>query len=434
MTTKLYLKVLRKLILSSIILFSVFSANSQMHCRSMLAGHLTPFHSSVPVLWAVEGTMAPGVMTDFNTDPTILSGGMILAALDITFLKKSNLYFEGGYKKWNNSALPTQTNTGRSRNIGMRQAYYTFTRANSSFKLGLHETTLGDYKLIDERMLGASLDQKIEAFSISVRSGTVMKNFARMGQFCANRHLYNIIDSNANSYTENIGAKPGETNLFGITINWDPSHIKSSTTSTDDFSDFNDFSDIAPQEPFVSNVGLIFYAEFGKIIPDHKLYFGSLIDFNLPLKVKFQTGGIYQNMHNNNSFVYISSFKRSFSLNSVGNTQIAASYIGKQNINNNAIFQPLFSNLFIGEIMRLDATDFPLWQTSIKHNFPGKIKFHVELKSTGQIYDNKTFEIDLETGFKLFDHAKITTIFSRVQSAPLQKDIYMARLELRVAF
>ena len=431
--TKLFLKVSKNLILSSILLLSVFSVNAQMECRSTLGGHLTPFHKDVPILWAVEGTMAPGIMSDFNTEPAKLSGGMILAALDITFLKKSNVYFEGGVKMWRNSALPN-TPFDQSKNAGFRQAYYTFTGQTTILKIGLHEMTLGDYFLVDERVMGISLEQEIGAFTLNARTGSVIQNFARMGKFCINRHLYSIIDSSANSYTENIGKKFGETNLIGFTLAWNPAHTKSSSTSVDEFSEFSEFSDTETKNPFVSNIGLILYGEFGKIIPDTKLYAGSLIDLNLPFQMTLQTGGIYQSMQDNSSLVYIATLKRRFSWNSGGNTKIGASYIGKYDIDNDALFQPLFSNLFIGEIMRLDATDFPLWQASLKHNFPGKLKFHIGLKSVGQIYDNKTFEVDLETGFKLFNHIKVTTIFSRVQATPLLKDVYMARIELRIAF
>ncbi len=433
MMTKLFLKVSKNLILSSIFLLSAFSVKAQMECRSTLGAHLTPFYKDVPILWAVEGTMAPGVMTDFKNPETRISGGMLLGALDITFLKKNNLYFEGGFKNWSNSALPTSPND-HSRKRGMRQAYYTFTGNTTVFKLGLHEMKLGEYFLIDERILGASLDQDIGAFTVRARIGTGMQNFARMGHFCANRHLYSIIDSSASSYTENIGKKPGETNLFGFTLNWNPAYVKTSDSSDDEFSEFDEFSDAETKEPFVSNVGMVFYSEFGSIIPNPKLYFGSLIDINLPYQITLRTGSVYQNMPNNNAIVYLANFSRNFSWNSGANTNISAAYYGKYNINKGAIFQPLFSNLFLGEIMRLDAVDFPLWYVKIKHNFSGKLKFHIALKSVGQIYDNKTFEVDLESGFKLVNHVKITSIFSRVQTVPLPNNVYMARLEVRVAF
>ena len=60
---KLFSKGLKTSILISLIVFASFSANAQMECRSMLGAHLTPFKKDVPILWAIEGTMAPGIMT-----------------------------------------------------------------------------------------------------------------------------------------------------------------------------------------------------------------------------------------------------------------------------------------------------------------------------------------------------------------------------------
>jgi len=436
MTKKQFLKILRSTILIGILALGYTSANAQMHCRSTLGGHLTPFTKKFPLLWAIEGTMAPGIMTSplDDGDPAMLNGGMILGALDYT-VKKHSFYVEGGFKKWTNSELALIKKTD-SRNIGMRQAFYSFKGESTNIKLGLHETKLGNYFLIDERIMGVSLDKTVGAFTINVRGGSVLKNFARMGQFCSNRHLYSILTTD---YTENIGEKMGETNLAGFALNWNPNYKKpNKSTGDDEFSEFDEFSDDSEfsteKNKLVSNVGIVVYNEFGKIIPNNKLYIGSLIDFNLPAKFMFQTGAVYQNMEANNTLVYIASLKRSATWNSGAYTKFGAAYIGKYNIDDDAIFQPLFSNMFLGEIMRMDAADFPLWKGSVSHHFPGKLKLHVALKAVGQIEGNETSEIDIEAGVKLFKHAKITTIFSRVEAIPFENEIYMARLELRVAF
>lgn len=446
--TKLFLKGLRLSVLISVAIIASNSAEAQMECRSMLGAHLTPFKKDVPILWAIEGTMAPGIMTSpyANIDDAKLNGGMLLGALDFTFLKKHNFYIEGGYKNWKNSELVDENND-KSRHFGMRQAFYTFTGNSFKLKLGLHETKLGNFYLIDERILGASVDKEIGAFTINLRGGTVMKNFARMGSFCANRHLYGILSPN---YTENIGKKPGETNLAGIVINWNPNFKKEDINSktddefsnTDEFSEFgssDDFSGVpessSKQKFKISNIAFILHNEFGSIIPDNKLYTGSLIDIELPYEFSFQTGGIYQNMKDNNTIVFIATLGKNFGWNNGSNTTIKGAFIGKADIDTDAKFQPLFSNLFLGEIMRLDAIDFPLWQSEIKHNFPGKLKFHVALKAVCQIEDSKTNEQDLELGIKTFNnHLKLTAIFSRVKTLAFPDDLYMARMEMRVAF
>jgi len=464
----LRLKALKKSILISLVIFISLSANAQMDCRSSIGAHLTPFHKDVPILWALEGTMAPGLMTSpyDSLDNTQLNGGMLLAALDFSFLKNNHIYLEGGYKNWKNSHFVNSPS--KSKHIGMRQAFYSYTNNNFKLKLGLHETRMGDFFLVDERVMGASADKEIGAFTFNVRGGSVNKDFARMGKFCANRHLYGILNPD---YTEKIGEKLGETNLAGLVINWNPHHKKTNHISNDEFSsedeftdntdefentdefhvnhDFNefgntdefsdDFDETADSKRKISlnNIAFILYDEFGseEYIPDNKLYLGSLIDFNLPFDIFFQMGGVYQNMKANNTFVYIFKLGKNMSWDNGSNTKLNASFIGKYNIDDNAIFQPLFSNLFIGEVMRMDAADFPLWQTAIKHRFAGKLKLHIALKAVAQIEDTKTNEQDIEIGMlALKKHLKITLIGSRVDTRLLPNEFYMARAEFRLAF
>jgi hypothetical protein len=100
-----------------------------------------------------------------------------------------------------------------------------------------------------------------------------------------------------------------------------------------------------------------------------------------------------------------------------------------------AIYQPLFSNLFLGEVMRLDVADFPLWTSSIRYRFPGKLKLNFGFKATGQIQDNKTNEQNIESSITtLKNHLKLTLIGSRVDSKFFPEEFYMLRIEARLAF
>ncbi|MCK5855854.1 MAG: hypothetical protein KAG64_00085 [Bacteroidales bacterium] len=446
-------------IVFGLFLITSTTAKAQMDCRSMLGAHLTSFKKDGALSWAIEGTMAPGLMTSPfpQKEKTMLNGGMMLGALDFQFKKKNHFYIEGGYKNWKNSEFVDDTMSS-SRHIGIRQLFYSYSSDNTKIKIGLHETRLGDFFLIDERMVGLSVDHSIGAFSLNFRLGSVNQNFARMGKFCANRHLYGILNPD---YTEKIGKSLGETNLTGFVINWDPHFTKTVENKTEDefettdefhvnhdfnefgsseeFSEENDTEDNNKAKPFfvIKNIGLIFYDEFGseKYIPDNKFYTGLLVDIGLPFGFFMQTGGVYQNMKDNDAIVYIAKLGNSKTWGNASNTKLSVAYIGKYNIDNNAIFQPLFSNLFIGEVMRMDAPDFPIWQVALKHRFPGKLKLHVAVKAVGQIELAKTNEQDLEVGIKLFNnHIKMTGILSHVSSNAIPNDFIMARLEVRVAF
>jgi len=452
-----------KIVLISVIIIIInsFSASAQMDCRSMLGAHLTPFKKDGNLLWAIEGTTGPGMMTSpydsLAEDKTKIRGGMILAALDFGFMKnKSHIYFEGGYKNWQNSAYVDNSTLTDSRHFGMRQAFYSFSNEKTKIKVGLHETRLGDFFLIDERVLGASIDKEIGAFTINVRGGTVNKSFARMGRFCSNRHLYSIVNPD---FTEKIGKKVGETNLVGFALNWNPHHVKEKvetknndefSSSNDEFHENHDFNEFGNSDEFsdnnksnskqsfsVKNVGVIVYDEFGteEYIPNNKLYTGLLVDFVLPFGFFMQAGGVYQNMLNNNTIAYIAKIGKSQSWNNGSLTKISGAYIGKYDIDNNAIFQPLFSNLFIGEVVRMDAPNFPLWQAAIKHRFPGKLKIHIAFKAVGELENSKTNEQDIEFGLLAFKkHLKVTVIGSRIKSIVFDNGIMMARIELRLAF
>ena len=438
------------------------STNAQMECRSMIGAHLKPISKNIPISWAIEGTMAPGFMTSpyENVENTKLSGGMLLGAFEFNFVDKYHIYVEGGYKNWANSALVNDKKL-KNRHLGIRQFFTSYSNEDLKVKIGLHEMRLGDFFLVDERVLGASFDKGFGAININVRGGTVLKNFARMGQFCANRHLYGILHAN---YTEKIGEKVGETNLAGLVINCDPNYkTKSSndisedefsettnefTNTNDEFHENHDFNEFSNNEsefkeknnsPFVTlkNIGLILYDEFGNndYIPDNKFYIGTLFDLEFHKNIILQVGPVYQNMLNNNTIVYIAKLGRSVIWENACNTKFSAAYIGKYNIDDNAIFQPLFSNLFLGEIMRMDAVDFPLWQVAVKHRFPGKIKFRLAVKAVGQIENAKTNEQNLEAGVLIFNnHLKITLIGSHVTSDVLPNDFYTVRLETRLAF
>lgn len=427
--TKLFLNPMRVLVLS-VILLTAYQANAQMHCRSILGSHLTPFHEDVPLLWAVEGTMAPGIMVPIGTeDKATLNGGMVIGALNYAFLDNHSLYIEGGFKNWKNSEL--SQDIGGKQPLGMRQAFYQYSGNDVSATLGLQEMKLANYYLIDERVIGGNFDYEINAWTFTLMTGTVTNAFARMGKFCGNKHLYNLIGEH---YTENIGKKPGQTNMAGFVINWDPAYEKPAE-SVDEFGEFSSFDDGEnEQSAGLSNIVILYYNEFGKIMPDVKHYVGSIQDWDLPWDFKAQTGLVGQAMPSNNAVVYHGRLGHNINWKKGAMTEIEAGYTGLYGVDNGAVFQPLFSNLFLGEIMRLDAADFPLWTAEIKHRFPGKASVHTALKAVGQISGNNTNEIDLEVGAKLFNHSKITAILSHVQTDALADDVFMTRLEVRVAF
>jgi len=142
-----------KVLILVIVLFSSSFVNAQMECRSTLGAHLSPLYKDAPLSWAVEGTVAPGLMTSpyDSAKNATLNGGMFLAALNYSFNKRTSFYVEGGYKNWTNSALVSEKNNSKGRHLGMRQIFYSYSNENTKIKIGLHEALMGDFFLLDER-------------------------------------------------------------------------------------------------------------------------------------------------------------------------------------------------------------------------------------------------------------------------------------------
>ncbi len=375
--------------------------------------------------------MAPGKMTDRT-----LNGGMVIGALNYSFMKNFQLYLEGGYKNWKNSAeTDNDNNDGKKndnekRHLGMRNVFLDFNNSDINVTAGLQEMKLGDFIMLDERTTGIAYKENFGAITINVVTGSVLKNFARMGHFCSNRHLYNLM---GNNFTENIGKKMGETNLTGTSVTWNTNYTKEENGNDDDeFSEFDETTESTENNFAITNIGFLAYNEFGKIINDNKYYFGTFTNLSLIKNIELKLETVLQSMKDQNSIAGIAKIHKSFLRKSGDNIDIELSYFGKYAIDDNAIFQPLFSNIFAGEVMRLDAVDFPFVVATLQHKFPWK-HLSLKLNFVKQLEDNEVFETDFITGISLFNHSKISLILSHIDSNAFD-NVNMARIEAKVAF
>lgn len=426
MMTRLNFTHVKNILIVFTLLVGINTTHAQRECRSILGAHLTPIVKDSPLLWAVEGTMSPGKMTDRK-----LKSGMAIGALNYTWTKHLQTYVEGGFKNWANSAdTGAIANEQTNKNWGMRQVFVDFSTPTTSITAGLQEMTLGDFIILDEKVMGLALNHSFGAISIQTCAGSVQKSFARMGRFCGNRHLYNIINPN---FTEEIGSTPGSTNLLGSSISWDPYAAQSSAEEIDEFSEFEEFSEEAGVKRIVQATSLLLYAELGSSLDDNRYYVGSQTTLSLLSEIQLHLETILQHMSDQNALAWITKLHKNMVWNSGATTHLGVGYFGTHSIDTDATFQPLFSNLFVGEIVRLEAVNFPLATATMGHTLPWHhISF--KLKLTQQIQDHETSEIDFLTGIELFDHTKITLILSKVDSRALPETIHMVRVEGKVAF
>lgn len=426
--------------------FMSFSLLAQPDCRSIIGSNIKPI-GKTPVSWGVELSGAGAVMNDRTIANWSLYGG-----LDYS-IKNHQLYFEGAYKGWYNSAKNPDGEDPRTdypdynrpqpKHWGMRELFYQYGKQNSFIKAGVQSFKSPDYFMLDERMLGVNAVKTLGSFKLNASAGTVAQGLARFQDVCGNRHIYNIIHRSRYNF---VGEKPGETNFGALFINWNPG----STTvvnkhSADEFETFDEFNDNdfslgefdmqSKKSAFsLSEAGMFFYEEFGKGFHEFKYYSGIYSTIELPLGLMLKGQITNQYILNDRAISFWFLLQKTITWNSGTLSQISANYFEITEIDEGASFYPAFSNLFLGEVMRLDAIDLPLVSASIKHQFKGKWKPDFQLKAVQQLKGNKSGEIDLLIGVKPNRRLRATGIFSYMHSELLEIDYLMAKLEMRIAF
>ncbi|HBX52552.1 MAG TPA: hypothetical protein DEH02_15925 [Bacteroidales bacterium] len=462
-----------------IFIFFHFNTFSQPDCRSVLGSHLKPFSEKFPLQWALEGTGSFGLSDNRN-----ISNAMLFAGLDYT-KGKHQLYLEGGYKGFRDSwSYPGKDNLGdnyigfglfQQNKPGLREAFYKYKENDKlTLTVGLHSMKSADYFLINERVIGISGTSYKDAFSINFNAGSVVRRFSRMGEFCSVKYIYNVFPVK----DEIQAAKDlGKTNLANVVVLWDPHYkkiIKKEDTpdsnpdefkplegtvenSEDEFKPMEDEFKSADDEfktneeefkafgsndegkekeksqiKIIKHVGLILHNEFTLSENSSvKWYAGALTHLNLPYQMELKIEVLQQFQQDHNCTGYYTTIARDFNWGKQ-KSELGAGMMGKINLSDSAVFSPAYSNLWIGEVVRLDTWNAPLVFSHVKHVFPGKNKLFVKLKGAAQLQGNYTKILDLESGIKLYKNFKISGIFSVVDADPINSPYFMGRIEIRI--
>ena len=159
-----------------------------------------------------------------------------------------------------------------------------------------------------------------------------------------------------------------------------------------------------------------------------------MAEFDLPFLLNLKTQCMYQQVNGNESLLYMGDISRGFHLFPGHNTHAGVSYYGTNNFTEDTLTSITFSNLFLGEVLRMDAIDLPAFNLYLKHNFPWKIKLYLKAQYVKQINLYHANEIDIEIGIKFLNHLRLTTILSQIDADPLYDKYHMIRFELRAAF
>jgi len=415
---------------------------SQWECPSALAANLKPVVDSSPVSWGIELITAGGLMTDKS-----YLQEMVFAGVDYT-IGKHHFYAEGGYKFWlKNTKVDDKTITNQ--NYGIRELFYNYSTEKTNLIVGFHSMVMDDHFILNERAYGVSYRHTMSKFTLNLSSGSVTKDFARNGTFCSKGFVYDVIKDIPRAH---LGNSIGQSNFAGAVITYDPQKIveepkeekdsagveEDEFSSNDEFGGTDEFStqnNEPNKKPFITldDVGAVVYDEFGKIFQNRRILAGLFATFELPAGFYILPEVLYQNNDSNNAIIYFVNLYNEIDWKNRQRSTISLYYYGKYDINKDAKAFLSFSNIFAGEVLRMDAINMPFYQIDLKHSFM-KYRLRLKLQYTKQIFDEKMEELDLSISKKVGKNFDFIFINSLFKAESLTKTNYMSKLEIRFTY
>lgn len=224
---------------------------------------------------------------------------------------------------------------------------------------------------------------------------------------------------------------------MGATLKFTPAKIKKEKKkSKDEFSSDEFSSDVSgsPKKDGafqIMDIGLIAYSEFGSW-KDSIVYMpGLFLNIGLPAKFVLKPEVLYQISKGNNAIVYslgieksIISPKYKFALN--------ARYLGMSAIDQSAKVLNSYSNIFMGDVIRLDAKDIPMFQVGAKISFPS-VRTHLKIQHSSGIGSHQLSETDFEIGKRFGKHIQVVAIGGIISSSYYNLNTMLARIECRIS-
>ena len=428
-------------------LFPVLELSAQPECRSVLGAYLKPVSKESALNWASELTLSPGIMSDRQ----IFNG---MAYLGLGYFPKSakyQVYFEGAYKYWYSSFEgPGLAGTGtgfvnfekpEKKHLGFRELYYEYSD-RFRVKVGIQSMKTVGSMLLDERVLGVSGSKEWKNVNVRIAGGTVYDEIARMQDVCGTRHLYNLVRGNKVNF---VGDKMLDSNFWLAELSLSPGSKKTTDDlpvdefaafeEADEFAEFSS-GDEAKKTAFLrlKNITARLYEEFGPVFPAYKYYAGTSAGWELGKSVQFQAELLGQFMQDNKAVFWKAQLQKDLFGSSGASTSIKCSYLGIQKIDDEVLHFPSYSNLFKGEVMRLDMMHLPILEVGFDHRFSNKLKSHFGCNYVHQLEGANTHEFNAIYSLKPWKHLHLYAIAAWMQSDLMEKDNYLAKLEARFAF
>ncbi len=422
---------MKKLILTGLLSW-IFAGLTfaQWECPSQLAAYLKPVGQS-NIYWSGELTGGSGYITN-----NLISNGMGLIGMDWSF-GKSTIYAEGGIKYWNRYDFDAST-VSDNFHAGIRELYYQYKWQPASLIVGIQSARLDDDFLLNERILGGNFKLNRGKWAMNLLGGSVTKDFARNGTFCNVGYLYDILPGRQRAL---IGNAFGQTNLVAGTLKYQPHKSSGKAKASipeDEFSssEFGESID-QPQERKVNtlkieSIGAVVYSEFGDWITTPFVTSGLFAQAEWGKSWSLKPEILIQSASNNKALVYSLKLEKMFE-GEKSRTNLNLRVLGKSNIDANARVLNSFSNIFAGDVIRLDAIDLPFFQAGIKHSLQNQ-KIHIKAQYASQFSGNEMKEFDLEAGKKFGKKLQVNLLSGYVKSSLLSNNALMGRLEFRYYF
>jgi hypothetical protein len=375
------------------LLLSTSSLFAQWECPSRIGGNLKPFSENLPNLtWATELTTTAGSTGDYA-----IGNLMAFGAIDYS-TEKTTLYFEGGAKSWKRIKSNGYHNEGH--NFGMREAFFQYRGNANTLNLGLRSTQGDDPYLLNERVMGVDFKQTLGNWNFRAITGSVLNRFARNGTFCTIGYIYNIVPGRERVL---LGRQFGQTNLAMFTLNYRPG---SKPSTTDEFASGDGLSasdtEFAAADEFgtttakpksnlfkLVNAGALAYTEYGPLVATKAYTSGLYAEVELA-GITIKPELLLQSAAGNTGLLYNITAQKQITWANQQQTKVFGRYIGMIRIDSTAHALNSFSNVFAGEVLRLDAIELPIFQCGIKHSFPA-LQMSVKLQAALQTGETRGY-------------------------------------------
>jgi len=386
---------------------------AQWECPSQLGGSLKPVGQS-SLMWAGELTGAAGALYH-NT----ISNEMGFLGLDFS-TPHHTFYGEGGFKYWQRTDHALNTTFSNS-HWGIRELLYSYKHEAGKLTVGIQSVSSPDGFLVNERMAGLNIVQNFSQWRFSFSGGTVTRDFARNGVFCSKGYLYDIIPHDERAL---IGIKAGDTNFAFLSAEH---KVGQSKAATDEFSSPSD----ELSRSYIDSYGGILYTEFGDWIENGSTLMALYSRMEWRGVLSFSPEVIYQSGLNNRALIYRLAIQKDIESDKGNVTTLMVRYFGLNAVDEGAQAAISFSNIMAGEVLRLDAIDFPLLQAFVKQRF-AKAKCHIKLQYSQQTHVDRMSEIDAEVGKKFWQKLSVNLQYGHILSNDITTN--QLRTELRYTF